>query len=95
MKSLWQMAAFAFALGFAHEEEFALIGICTAGVNCAALITIYALAVSAAIIGLTLASIALYRRFEERLKRYEPYFPKIIAGVLVLLAIGYLLRVNR
>ena len=52
----------------------------------------YALAVSVAIIGITLVAIHGYRLVEDRLKQYEQYLPKALAGLFVLMAILYLLR---
>ncbi|MFQ5893470.1 MAG: hypothetical protein ACE5H5_04075, partial [Nitrospinota bacterium] len=58
--TLWQMAVFAFVLGFVHEEEFALLALCLAGINCLALMITYATAVTVALIGLTLAAVWAY-----------------------------------
>ncbi len=91
-QSLWDMAVFAFLLGFIHEEEFALLALCLGGVHCVALMLTYALAVSAAIVGVTLVATHGYRLVEDRLKQYEQYLPKALAGLFVLMAILYLLR---
>ncbi len=91
-QSLWDMAVFAFLLGFIHEEEFALLALCLGGVHCVALMLTYALAVSVAIIGVTLLAIHGYRLVEDRLKQYEQYLPKALAGLFILMAILYLLH---
>jgi nickel/cobalt transporter (NicO) family protein len=93
LESLRDMAVFAFLLGFIHEEEFALLALCLGGVQCVALMLAYALAVSAALIGVTLLAIQGYHLVEDRLKAYEAYLPKALAGLFVLMAVLYLLRV--
>lgn len=55
--SLWGLASFAFALGFGHEEEFALLALVVAGANAFLLMALYGLSVSLALIGVTLISI--------------------------------------
>jgi nickel/cobalt exporter len=91
-QSLWDMAVFAFLLGFIHEEEFALLALCLGGIHCVALMLTYALAVSVAIIGVTLLAIHGYRLVEDRIKQYEQYLPKALAGLFVLMAVLYLVR---
>jgi len=92
LESLWDMAAFAFLLGFVHEEEFALLALCLGGVQCVALMLTYALAVSVALISVTLLAIQGYHLIEAHLRRYEEYVPKAMAGLFLLMAILYLLR---
>ena len=91
-QSLWDMAVFAFILGFIHEEEFALLALCLGGIHCVALMLTYALAVSIAIIGVTLLAIQGYHLLEERLREYEAYIPKALTGLFVLMAVLYLFR---
>ncbi len=91
-QSLWDMAVFAFLLGFIHEEEFALLALCLGGIHCVALMLTYALAVTASLIGVTLLAIHGYRLVEDRLKQYEQYLPKALAGLFVLIAILYFVR---
>lgn len=91
-QSLWDMAVFAFLLGFIHEEEFALLALCLGGIHCLTLMLTYALAVSVALVGVTLLAIHGYRLMEDRLKRYEAYVPKILAGLFALMAVLYLVR---
>jgi hypothetical protein len=52
----------------------------------------YALAVSAALIGVTLLAIHGYRLVEDRLKQYEHHIPKVLSGLFVLMAVLYLVR---
>ncbi|MFQ5881088.1 MAG: hypothetical protein ACE5I9_01265 [Candidatus Methylomirabilales bacterium] len=91
-QSLWDMAVFAFFLGFVHEEEFALLALCLGGIHCVSLMLTYALAVSLALIGVTLLGIQSYHLMKDRLRPYEEYFPKALAGLFILMAILYLLR---
>lgn len=93
VKTLWQMATFAFVLGFVHEEEFALLALCLNNINCLLLMVTYASSVSIVLILLTLISIKSYTKVEKQIKRYEKYIPKIIALVLAGLGVLYLIRV--
>ena len=43
------------------------------------------------ITGLTLALIAGYHRFEERVERLTPYLPAFSAAVLVVMGLGFVL----
>jgi len=86
------MAVFAFLLGFIHEEEFALLALCLSGIHCVSLMLTYAVAVSVALIGVTLLAIQGYEVIEARLRKYQEYIPKAMAGLFVLMAILYLLR---
>jgi nickel/cobalt transporter (NicO) family protein len=92
LESLWDMAVFAFLLGFIHEEEFALLALCLGGIHCVALMLTYALAVSVALIGVTLLAIQGYHLVEDRLKKYQDYIPKALAGLFALMAVLYLFR---
>lgn len=92
LESLWEMAVFAFLLGFVHEEEFALLALCLGGIQCVSLMLTHALAVSAALIGGTLLAIHGFHLVEDRLRKYQDYIPKAMAGLFVLMAILYLLR---
>ncbi|HZX61146.1 MAG TPA: hypothetical protein VFF51_05315 [Candidatus Methylomirabilis sp.] len=92
LESLWDMAVFAFLLGFVHEEEFALLALCLGGVQCLSLMVAYALAVSFALVGVTLLAIHGYQLIEAQLKEYQDYIPKALAGLFVLMAVLYLFR---
>jgi ABC-type nickel/cobalt efflux system permease component RcnA len=85
--SLKGLALFALILGFAHEEEFALIALVAGGVNGVTLMTLYGLSVAAALIGITLAAIKAYQRIQSRLEKYEKHIPKVGAAVLALMAV--------
>lgn len=52
----------------------------------------YALAVSVALIGVTLLAIQGYHLVEDRLTKYQDYIPKALAGLFALMAVLYLFR---
>ena len=91
-KTLWGIASYAFVLGFIHEEEFAILGFCIGGNNCLALMITYAIAVSFALMTITLISIKSYQLIKPKIKKYEKYLHKIFAGILFLVAMSYLFR---
>lgn len=90
--TLWQIASYALVLGFVHEEEFAILAFCIGGNNCLALMMIYALAVTLALVTVTLLAVKSYSVMENKIKRYEQYLHKIFAIILFVIAISYLLR---
>ncbi len=84
---LWSLATFAFVLGFAHEEEFALLALVAGGVNAWLLMLSYGVAVIIGLMAVTLLCVKLYQRVEPRLNRYERYVPKIGAVMLLAMAV--------
>jgi len=85
--SLVGLASFAFILGFAHEEEIALLSLVAGGLNAWILMTVYGISVLLGLIVATVAGVKLYRQFRPKLARYEEYIPKISAGLLLLMAV--------
>lgn len=85
--SLWNLVTLAFVLGFAHEEEFALLGLVAAGADALTLMIAYGLSVSLTLVAVTLLGIKVYQQLEPRFIQYEKYFPKISALVLATMAI--------
>ncbi len=85
--SLWGLASFAFILGFAHEEEFALLALVVGGVNAWVLMLSYGVAVLLGLIAVTLAGVKIYKKLRPKLAHYEKYVPKISAVILVALVI--------
>ena len=85
--SLWGLASFAFILGFAHEEELALLALVASGVNAWVLMISYGLAVLIGLVFITVASVKIYKALQPKLMRYEKYVPKVSAGLLVAMAI--------
>ncbi len=81
------IALYAFILGFAHEEQFALLALVVGNVNPWILMIIYGLAVTASLIGITLLCIKAYEWFAPRLQRIAKFIPKITAITLFLLAV--------
>ena len=89
--TLWSIAIFAFILGFAHEEEFALLALAVGGIDPLLLMLTYASAVTVGLIGITLAAVRIYKQLEPRLKKYEHLVPKVSGVILALMAISFLL----
>lgn len=85
--TLWGLASFAFVLGFAHEEEFALLALVAGGVDAFMLMLLYGLSVAVALVAITLVSVKIYEYLKPKFIRYEKYVPKIGAGVLAAMAI--------
>lgn len=91
-KGLWGLAAFAFALGFAHEEEIQIIGMCAGADSlCVPLMATYALAVIGALVAVTLVLIAGYALAEERVEKWARHFPLVSALVLIVMGAGFAL----
>ncbi len=89
--SLRKIASCAFFLGFAHEEEFALLALAVGGVSPLLLMSAYGLSVTASLIAITVLGIKMYERVKGRIYRYEKYIPKVSGVILLLLAITVLL----
>lgn len=84
------LAGFAFALGFAHEEEFALLALAVGGVDPVLLMVSYAVSVTVSLVGITLLSVRAYRRFKNRMHTVEKFAPKITAAILLVLAAAFI-----
>lgn len=83
----------AFVLGFVHEEEVEIVGLCLGSTHCLGLVLAYAVAVLVALVGLTLLLVAGYYRYEERVEALAGYFPAISAAVLVGIGLAFVLGV--
>jgi ABC-type nickel/cobalt efflux system permease component RcnA len=90
---LWSIVGTAFVLGFAHEEEFEIIGMCMGSTLCLELMLVYAMAVLLALVALTLLLVAGFERYEERVARYADYLPTVSAVVLIAIGVGFILGV--
>ncbi|HYO48068.1 MAG TPA: hypothetical protein VEY33_15440 [Gemmatimonadota bacterium] len=88
-KGLWGIAVFAFALGFAHEEEFAIVALCAGRASCWGVMAVYAIAVAGVILALTLVSVAAFDRFRERLEPWSERLPRISAVILIAMGVAY------
>ncbi len=89
--SLWKIASCAFFLGFAHEEEFALLALAMGGVNPLFLMVAYGLSVASGLVCVTVLGIKMYEKVKARISRYEKYIPKVSGVVLLALAFWLLL----
>jgi nickel/cobalt transporter (NicO) family protein len=85
--SLLGLATFAFVLGFAHEEEFALLALVAGGVNAWVLMLSYGISVLLGLVAVTIISVKIYKQLQPKLIRYERFIPKIGAGFLVAMAL--------
>lgn len=92
--SLSGIAIVALILGFAHEEEFALLALAVGGVDPMGLMLVYAGAVALGLIGVTLVAVRVFERFEERLRKYQHLIPRISGLILLVMAASFLLGVR-
>ena len=81
------LASFAFILGFAHEEEIALLALAAGGLNAWILMLAYGVSVLLGLITATIIGVKLYEQFQPRLARYEKHIPKIGGVLLAAMAI--------
>ena len=91
-RGLLGLVGFAFALGFVHEEEFAIIALAAGKANPWIVMGVYAAAVAASLVLLTILSIALLHRFETALRRHHHKLPCISAVILAVMGLAYLFR---
>lgn len=84
--SLLGLASFAFILGFAHEEEIALLALVASGLNAWILMVSYGVSVLLGLMMATIVGVKIYKQFQPKLERYEKHIPKISAGLLVVMA---------
>lgn len=87
---LWALAVFAFTLGFAHEEEFQIIAMCAGSGYCLSLMLVYAVAVIAALVALTLLLIAGLSHFRHRIEHAQRALTLVSAAILALMGFGFL-----
>jgi len=85
--SLLGLASFAFILGFAHEEEIALLALVASGLNAWILMISYGVSVLIGLVAVTIIGVKIYKLFQPKMARYEKYVPKISAALLVIMAI--------
>ena len=90
--TLFGLVGFAFALGFVHEEEFAIIALAAGKANPWLVMGVYAAAVSLSLILLTSLAIATFNRFEKQLSHYQHHLPRVSAGILAVMGLAYIFR---
>jgi cytochrome c biogenesis protein CcdA len=88
--SLLGLVGFAFALGFVHEEEFAIIALAAGKANPWLVMGVYAAAVGLSLVLLTMVAIATLNRFDKQLARHQEHLPRISAVILALMGVAYL-----
>ena len=81
------LASFAFILGFAHEEEIALLALAAGGLNAWVLMVAYGVSVLLGLIVATIIGVKLYQQLQPKLARYEKHIPKIGSVLLTAMAI--------
>lgn len=91
--SLKKLASCAFVLGFAHEEEFALLALAVGGVSPVLLMGSYGVAVAVSLIAVTVLGVKMYERVKDRVNRYEKLIPKVSGAILIAMAAAMVLRV--
>ncbi|MBU2009343.1 MAG: nickel/cobalt transporter [Chloroflexi bacterium] len=86
------LASFAFILGFAHEEEIALLALAAGGLNAWTLMMAYGVSVLLGLITATIIGVKLYEQLQPKLARYEKHIPKmgsvLLAAMAIIIAIG-------
>ena len=85
--SLWGLASFAFILGLAHEEAFAMLALVAGGMNAWWLMFSYALAVLLGLVVVTVGCVKIYKAFQSRLIQFERFVPRINAVLMALMAV--------
>jgi len=88
--SLCGIAVFAFVLGFAHEEEFALLALAVGGINPYALMIAYATSVTLGLVSVTLICLKACKTFLPRMRKYQTFLPKVGALALVIMAVAFI-----
>ncbi len=90
MSSLKTIALFALVLGFVHEEEFVILALAVGGgLDPLILMILYASAVAASLIGVTIITVKAYTYIHYKIMPYTVYMPKITACILIVMAIGF------
>jgi len=90
--NLRSIVSFAFLLGFAHEEEFALLGLAFAGINPYLLMITYAFGVYFSLVGITLLGIRIFETIKRRVNDIEKYLPLVNFASFLILAILILIE---
>jgi ABC-type nickel/cobalt efflux system permease component RcnA len=84
--SLLGLAGFAFLVGFAHEEQLALLSFCAGAGNCLTLVLVYGVAVTVSITTMVLLTVLAYNRVQGRVENVDEYLP--LASAVILWVIG-------
>lgn len=88
------LISIAFILGFAHEEEFAILALAVGGIDPLLLMISYAISVTISIVAITTMGMLMFSRFKPTLDRYRHVMPKISALVLLALGLSFILGIR-
>lgn len=91
--TLMAITGFSLAIGFAHEEQFVILTLAVGGVNPILLMVVYATAVTASLIGITVLAVKVFAHIQHKIIKYTKYLPKISAIILAAMAVGFALGV--
>jgi len=92
-RGLFGIVWFAFLLGFAHDAESEIIGLCAGSTHCLELVGVYAITGITGIIELSMLLIAGYGHYEEQFKQYTPYLPAFSLVLLLITGAGFIIGV--
>ncbi len=81
---LKKIAYIAFVVGFAHEEEFMIIGLILSGVDPWLLVASYSGSVAVSIMGITVLGVKMYDIVRAKVERIDEYL-KWIAGLSLII----------
>lgn len=85
------MGAFAFLLGFTHEEGYAMLSFCAGSFDCLPVLLVYGFTVTATITTLVVLTMVTYNQFSERIAAYEEYLPVLSGLILGVVGIAFIL----
>ena len=91
--NLKKIAYIAFIIGFAHEEEFMLIGLILTGIDPTLLVLSYAGSVTFSLVSITIAGIKAYDAVKRRVENIDRYLSWIAGGSMILVGISILMEI--
>jgi len=91
--NLRKIAYIAFIIGFAHEEEFMLIGLILSGIDPTLLVLSYTGSVTFSLISITMAGIKTYDTVKRRVENIDRYLSIIAGGSMILVGISILMDI--
>ncbi len=88
---LKKIAYIAFIIGFAHEEEFMLIGLILSGIDPWLLVASYSGSVALSITGVTILGVKMYDVVKSKVERVDEYLKWIAGFSLILMGLSILI----